>query len=82
MAAVKSPQLIIHSADNILLLILYDQRGSSENSNIHIRLIFFHTNVYVSLCLDNASFCIDYPVENCKITVFPFGSILADLKGH
>ena len=31
-------------------------------------------------CLDNTSLCLDYPVENCKNTVFLFGSILPNLK--
>ena len=38
--------------------------------------------VYIWLCLDNASRCIDYPVESCKITVFLYGSIFPNLKGH
>ena len=46
---------------------------------------FFHflTNVlYIWLCLDNTSHCIDYLVESCKFTVFLFESILPNLKGH
>ena len=34
------------------------------------------------LCLDNTSLCIDCRLESCKITVFLFGSILPNLKGH
>ena len=34
------------------------------------------------LCLDKTSLCIDYHVECCKVTVFPFGSMLPNLKGH
>ena len=32
--------------------------------------------------LDNTSLCIDYPVENCKIAVILFGSMLPNQKGH
>ena len=39
------------------------------------------TNVlYIWLCLDDNRFCIDFPIESCKITVFPFGSICQILR--
>ena len=45
---------------------------------------FSNQRLYIWLCLDNTSLCIDYPVERCKITVFLFGSIFAKgpLQGH
>ena len=43
---------------------------------------FPNQRLYIWLCLDNTSLCIDYPVEIYKITVFLFGSILPNLKDH
>ena len=43
---------------------------------------FSNQRLYIWLCLDNTSLCIDNPVESCKIKVFLFGSILPNLKGH
>ena len=43
---------------------------------------FSYQCLYIWLCLDNTSLCIDYPVESNKITVFFFGFILPNLEGH
>ena len=32
--------------------------------------------------LDYTSLCTDYPIESCKITVIPFGSMLPNLYSH
>ena len=59
--------------------------GVLRNQKIHyrFRFIFYKPTFYIFwLCLDNTSLCMDYPVERCKITVFLFGSILPNLKGH
>ena len=38
--------------------------------------------IYLAPFRYNASLCIDYPVESCKISVIIFGSMLPNLKGH
>ena len=43
---------------------------------------FSNPRLYIWHCLDNTTVWIDYPVESCKISVFLFGSILPNLKGH
>ena len=65
---------IIHSADYIFL---------SANQKLITGLdSFSNQRLYIWLCLDNTSLCIDYAVETFKITVFLFGSILPKLEGH
>ena len=36
---------------------------------------------FPDLCL-LVPFCVDYPVESCKISIILFGSMLPSLKGH
>ena len=58
--------------------------GILRNQKFIIGLDFILlTNVLcIWFCLDNISLCIDYSFESCKITVFIFGSILPNRKGH
>ena len=45
-------------------------------------IVFYKHAFLVWLCFNNASLCIDYLVESCKITIFVFGFILPNPKGH
>ena len=70
---------VIHSVDNIFLLVLLDQRNQKFifglDSFPNQRLIIW-PNLY------NTSFCIYYPLESCKFKVILFGSMLQNLEGH
>ena len=51
-----------------------------RNQKIIISLDSFHIQGLIYLAhFDNNSLCIDYPVENYKITVILFGSMLPNL---
>ena len=69
--ATTANDVITHSADYIVPLVLNDQRGYSGKSEIYfIGLDSFFTNVYYLWShMDKTSVRIDYPVESCKIAV-------------
>ena len=56
--------------------------GILRNQKFIIGLHSDSTDFLYTLYFDNTCFCIDYPVESCKLTVFHFGSTLPNLKGH
>ena len=54
-----------------------------RNQKFLIGLDSFSNQRFIYLaCLDNTSFCLDYFVGRCKITVFLFDSILQNLKSR
>ena len=57
--------------------------GILRNQKLIISLdSFSNLRLYIWLCIDNTSLCIDLSVERKKNTVFLFGSILPNLEGH
>ena len=77
----QSKSLHIYIAKSSIVQIVFSFRslGILKNQKIITGLDSF-SNQW--LCFDNTRLCIDCRVESCKITVFLFGSILLNLKGH
>ena len=73
------------SADYIFRFAFEISEGILRNQKITIGLDSFsylYFNIYIWPHLDFNSIYIDNPVEICKITVIPFGSMLPNLQGH